>query len=413
MKKLLIYILFLFPLNISAIDDIESLYKIRASLVNGNIQSFGTKRLDNIIGEPIGGFEFGLSFNSSLLSNNLWPYRHNYPDLSINFLSMNLGNDSILGHMFSLYPQLDYEIYKWKRFKFNLTGGTGISYLNKTFDNSLVYKEDGVTIDFDHSNSAIGSHFNILFTFGGNIDYNVNQNLKLFAGLKSYHVTNANLQQPNGGLNIFTTNLGVIYTPSTKIVAQRKTCCVPDIDKKISYELIASGGSRELYYKINQRFTTGSLTFSGFKPLTNYLRVGLGADLFYDAAFSYYNIDDNLTFRRTYLVADKFSNRFRFGISIQPEIIFDRLTIGLHNGIYLINPIKNLEPYKDAQIGTFVNNPKGLLYLYNLNKEDGWLYSRISVKYKLTEKYILSTAIKTHLTNAEFLEFGIGYRFVD
>lgn len=409
MKKALIYLLFLIPLSTFAIDDIESLFKVRTSLINGNIQAFGSKRLSNIIGEPVSGFELGLSINSSRLAENLWPYRHNYPDLSLNFSSLNLGNDSVLGQMFSLYPQLDYEIYKWRKINLSLSGGTGLSYLNKIFDNTTVYKEDGTTIDFDHSNSAIGSHLNILFTFGAKVEFLINSNLKLIAGAKTFHVTNANLYQPNGGLNIFTSNFGVVFTPSTKIVTQRKTCCVPDVDKKPSYELIISGGSRELYYKINQRFSTGSIAFARYKPINNYLRLGFGADLFYDAAFSFHNIDDATSFRRTYLVSDKFSNRFRFGISVQPEIIFDRLLIGFHSGLYLVNPIKNLEPFKEAQLGEFVEDPKGILYLYNINEEDGWLYSRISVKYKITDKFILSTAIKTHMTNAEFVEFGIGY----
>lgn len=412
MKKILIFLLLLFlTLNTYSIDDIESPYKIRASLINGNIQSFGTKRLENIIGEPVGGIELAYIINSSLLSDKLWPYRHHYPDLSLNFSRLNLGNDSILGNMISLYPQLDYEFYRWKKISFKFSTGTGLSYLDKKFDNTIRYKEDGTTIDFDQSNSAISTNLNILFTFGVNAEFQVNKNLMLLAGIKSFHVSNGNIKQPNGGLNLVTSNFGVVYTPSKKIISQRKTCCVPDLEKTPSWELTITGGSRELYYKIDKKFTTGSIYLSRFMFLTNYLRLGIGSDLFYDGAFSYYNYDDASTYRRTYIVSDKFSNRFRVGLSIQPELLFDRFIVGFHSGIYLINPIKNLEPFKEALAGKFVENPKGILYLYNINEEDGWLYSRITLKYKLSKNFMLTTAIKTHITNAENIEFGAGYIF--
>ena len=68
---------------------------------------------------------------------------------------------------------------------------------------------------------------------------------------------------------------------------------------------------------------------------------------------------------------------------------------------------KNLEPYLDAQNG-LLNKP--LIYAYNIEKEDGWLYTRASLKYSITKHLFLSLGLKTHLQKAEFIEWGMGVR---
>jgi hypothetical protein len=78
--------------------------------------------------------------------------------------------------------------------------------------------------------------------------------------------------------------------------------------------------------------------------------------------------------------------------------------------LYLYDPLKNLEPYDVVKSngGTPLN--KGIIYPYNIDQEDGWLYTRASLKYMLTNHIMLSLGLKTHLQKAEFIEWGLGYR---
>jgi len=177
-------------------------------------------------------------------------------------------------------------------------------------------------------------------------------------------------------------------------------------------ELILSGGARQLYYRDNKMFPTGAATLLLYRPVSRQLRLGLGVDAFYDGVFAGVNSAADASkntsrFKRTYLTEDLLVNRFRGGVSLQPELMFGRLTAGFHFGVYLFNPLKNLEPYNDAKTGTL---NKGIFYPYNIEKEDGWLYTRASLKYSLTPNLFLHLGLKTHLQKAEFMEWGIGLR---
>jgi hypothetical protein len=52
-----------------------------------------------------------------------------------------------------------------------------------------------------------------------------------------------------------------------------------------------------------------------------------------------------------------------------------------------------------------------LIYKYNIEKEDGWFYTKDVLKYALDEHILLSLGLKTHLQKAEFIDAGIGYKF--
>jgi hypothetical protein len=54
---------------------------------------------------------------------------------------------------------------------------------------------------------------------------------------------------------------------------------------------------------------------------------------------------------------------------------------------------------------------KGLFYAYDIDKEDGWNYFRLGVKYHITKDFLVNLSFKTHLQKVEFLELGLGYSF--
>ena len=134
----------------------------------------------------------------------------------------------------------------------------------------------------------------------------------------------------------------------------------------------------------------------------------MGVDGFYDGVYN-----GNTLFQRTWLQADELKSKIRVGASVQPEFVFGKLTAGMHFGIYLYNPLKNLEPYADVQksveeTGEVLN--KSLIYKYDIDDEDGWFYTRAALKYAITPHVFISLGLKTHLQKAEFIEWGLGLR---
>jgi hypothetical protein len=107
-------------------------------------------------------------------------------------------------------------------------------------------------------------------------------------------------------------------------------------------------------------------------------------------------------------MTNELKNKLRVGTSWHHELLLGRLTAGFDFGIYLYDPLKNMSPYADATSGS-LNKP--LIYSYDINKEDGWFYSRATLKYTLDNHLFISLGLKTHLQKAEFIEWGLGYRF--
>ena len=218
-------------------------------------------------------------------------------------------------------------------------------------------------------------------------------------------MSNGSAVTPNSGLNLLNGFVGLKYTPNYKKYSFPQTQKLEGITKKFYPEIIVSGGFRQLYYQDQKTFPIASVIAGLYYPITNFYRMGMAVDAFYDGAF-----DGNTKFKRYYITSDDLKNKFRVGISLQNELLFGKLIGGIDFGLYLYDPLKNLSPCDSKG---FLVNPlqtKGLIYPYNIDSEDGWLYTRVTLKYAISKHYFLSVGLKTHLQKAEFIEWGIGYK---
>ena len=75
-------------------------------------------------------------------------------------------------------------------------------------------------------------------------------------------------------------------------------------------------------------------------------------------------------------------------------------------GYIFWDPLRNqYEPEVNPKYGT--NRP--MFYTYNIMKEDGWNYFRLGMRCRVWDNLSLSVAVKTHLSRAEMIEWGVGY----
>lgn len=114
-------------------------------------------------------------------------------------------------------------------------------------------------------------------------------------------------------------------------------------------------------------FPIASLLQGVYKPLTNFYRMGIGGDFFHDGV---YTTGLSSGYKREYITVNELKNKLRFGISWQNELIMGRFTAGIHAGVYLFNPVKNLEPFESP-------SNKGIIYSMILKKRwVGFLHPR-------------------------------------
>ena len=400
MKKIQIILGVLF-LSILANAQTNSTIQFKGEYIHGKILKH-TIHLKNLVNDPVQGGELAIEWKT--MGEKPWHQYYNFPVFGIGLAGLDLGNPEMLGQLLAVYPYFNFKLINTKFIKLNLKAGAGASLLNKRYNNTPHSENtlNGIDGTPNMANAAIGSILNVYFAGGGNLEIPIFSGLSLVAAYNWNHASNGSFLQPNSGINMLNASFGMTYFPKYKSYAAPAKKEIASLPQKFSLDFILSGGARELYYKDDKMFPTGSLAIGVYRQTGNNIRIGLGIDGFYDGAY-----DGNTQFRRTYLNTNELKNKFRIGVSLRPEFVFGKLSAGMHVGLYLYNPLKNLEPYSDASTGTL---SKPLIYSYDIEKEDGWLYTRASLKYAFSEHYFISLGLKTHLQKAEFIEWGLGYR---
>lgn len=395
MKKYFLIYLFNLVLISCLFSQTENNYSIHLEGTYGTILKH-TKHLNNLVKGPVVGGE--LSVELQTMGEKDWHQYLGFPDIGLGAVVLNLGNDKMLGNLFALYPYLNFKLLRTNFIHVNLKAGAGASFLTKTFDNTATNP-----MDLNTGNAAIGSKLNVYFAGGLNFTIPIDYGFALVADMQWNHASNGSFYQPNSGINMLNASVGIAYAPYYKHSYTPRLRTRPRLSQYPAIELIAAGGVRELYYKDDKQYPTGSFIVAVYKPLGNAFRLGLGVESFYDGVYN-----GKTEFKRTYLNEDKLANKIRVGLALRPELVFGRFSAGIHFGMYVYNPLKNLEPYNDASVAQL---DKPLFYKYNVEEEDGWFYTRAALQYSMTDNLFLSLGLKTHLHKAEFIEWGIGYRF--
>lgn len=439
MKKYLLYILLLFCTALQAADFTP--YKIKGQFIGGWIYPHDASIIKPLTKGPVLGGEIAFELASD--GSKQWQKDFNMPDLGFALQVLDLGNPEITGQMISLYPYINIPMVNSEKIRFNAKMGMGAAFATKPCDlEAAIADPRAIKQKAADYNFAIGGVFNFAISAGLNIEVPVHKNVSLTADVMFNHISSASTSQPNAGLNMFNGYLGLKYlfneekllaplvisggTRENSSELDSPLVCteIPNSLKRWSGEVILSGGFKKLYYKDTKYFGTASLNLEGYYHTCRQHRIGVGLDLFYDGAYTqtvaqdasgkYYWTDENTYFGRTFTPNNNFENKLRLGLNIANELTIGKFGIFAHFGIYLYDPVKNMEP--GGEILQALNKgetpkKKGVFYPYDINKEDGWNYFRIGVKYHFTEHFLVNLSFKTHLQKVEFFELGVGYAF--
>jgi len=399
MKKNHFFVILVLSTNLLYAQTNEQ-YSIKLEGIYGNILAHD-QHVKELVSNPVTGAELSLAFQT--MGEKSWQQFTGFPIVGVGAVWLNLGNPQKLGNAFALYPYISFPLIRTNFFNLSMKAGAGASYLTKTYYNTNTDSSGNILPSLTGTNGAIGSAINVYFSGGGSLEIPITKGFSFMAEYTWNHMSNGSAVAPNSGLNLLNGFVGLRYFPNYKSFQAPTAHYFPRIPRQFSYEIIASGGFRQLYYKDNKTFPIASIAFGVYHPMSNFYRMGLGVDAFYDGAY-----DGNTQFERTYITSNELKNKIRVGVSWQHEILLGRFIAGFDFGLYLYDPLKNLSPYNDAKKGAL---HKPLIYSYNIDNEDGWFYTRAALKYAVSEHYFLSLGLKTHLQKAEFIEWGLGYVF--
>ena len=472
MKKYYLLVICLYTVLMAwSKPDAYTPYKIKAQFIGGYLYPHDKSLIEPLTDGPMLGGEVAFEWTTD--GTKAWHNDFNRPDIGMALQVIDLGNPDIAGQMIGVYPYVNIPMVKNDIVSFNTKIGGGLGFATRPCD-VMAARNDPRSIKNKAGdyNFAIGGPVCFAITAGVNVEVKVHRNIALTADIMYNHFSSASLFQPNGGLNMFNGALGMKYlveSRKSKVEFQSKpsaetsklgyaeaqpeimseankvesrvlgsvteTDSASEIDspnhqitesplKRWSGEIILSGSAKKLYYQDDLYFGCASLNVAGYYHTCRQHRVGVGVDLFYDGAYKQTVAPNNkgeyvwtkefTKFGRTCTPDETFANKLRLGINIANELTIGRVGIFAHFGIYLYDPIKNMEPADKALAalnGKGEPIKKGLFYGYDIQKEDGWNYFRIGVKYHITPHFLVNVSFKTHLQKVEFAEFGLGYSF--
>jgi hypothetical protein len=198
-----------------------------------------------------------------------WEQIYKYPEYGFTLLYTTLGNKEVNGNELALYPYFNYTIASGKRFALFNRVGFGLGYVTRKYNAKDNYM-----------NVAVGSHLNIHFNLGLGGSYAPTEKFKIQVGLAFDHLSNANLSEPNLGLNWTTTHLGFAY-----LLGQSKKIETRELEphsKKFFVETVVSVGAKHPRSLNSEIYFASSFTTEARWEVSRIARLGAGADIFFD-----------------------------------------------------------------------------------------------------------------------------------
>ncbi len=310
---------------------------------------------------------FILSYNHKTFGEKYWQEAYNYPDWGFSFIYQDF-NSEVLERNFGLYGH--YNFYFLNR-NLQLRLGQGIAYNTNPFD-----------IDTNFKNTAYGSSFMastyIMLNFQ---KQRIWKGLGAQIGLSFIHHSNGSFKAPNTGTNVVALNAGLTYDFHVD-EEQEYAELFPETDfsEKITYNFVVRGGLNEgdIIGLVQQPFVV--LTAFADKRLNYKSTIQFGVEAFFSKFLEKEIEYRALAFNSSTLTGDE--DYKRVSVFAGHEFRLGNVAIPTQVGYYLYWP-----------------------YEYELR-----VYSRIGLKYYITDQWFGVASVKTHAANAEAIEFGIGIR---
>lgn len=299
-------------------------------------------------------------------SKETWSQAYRLPLRGYALSFQDFGNRNVLGKSLTFFRFTNFPLLQSRKYgTLDFRLGNGLSFFNKKYDKYQNVK-----------NIAIGSYINGFVNL--QLSYTKYfKHLYLGTGIDFSHFSNAATKMPNLGLNTISGFLTIGYQIEERVFYNRSetsALSLPPREKDhFHVHFIASIKQNLPNFAPSRNFGVVALQ-SLYKIRLNYKwDFEPGIDVIYNEA-----------------------NRWFYGV--QPEPVMRNLQIGAYLG--LSANIYKTQLFFGAGV-----------YVLNQINAGGWIYNRVGARYLINEHWDLALAIKAHIGIADYLEFGLGYRF--
>jgi hypothetical protein len=299
--------------------------------------------------------------------SKLWHKFYNFPKFGITYKFMNLGSPTILGYSHSIYPFVTFPLYSpFKKINFGLHVGPGLSYATKIYHRTENFK-----------NSAISSHLNAYINLGLKANFSISKKLTIGAGFHLVHYSNGTFKKPNSGLNYSLVSLGLVYAHKNDNLQYDASYSFTD--KKNRILLVGTGSYKEIKGAGGPKYGVGSFSFEYSRPIKKLWRYGVSMDVMYDKSNAFTLDYESVPWTSEWQL-------LKTGLTLNTEVILNKLSAVFYFG--------------------------GYIYNISENSDNGPVYQRIGLRYRVIDRMWLHLALKTHWGSADYVELGAAFKIL-
>lgn len=292
-----------------------------------------------------------------------WQQWYNFPEVGIGLFYNSYGNPHIYGQGLAIYPYLHFPIVRTPRFSLKNKLALGLGYTNRPFD-------------YQHNpeNHIFGAYLNAYIGLGLYASYRVLNDWSVSASASLNHMSNGASRKPNNGINTFTLGVGATYHFMPDLPPKLPRQVAPPSNRRDVQVFVNYGRSQAADYNFNI-YSSGSLSIHHLWHRSIKSAWSAGLDVFYFGAapFVFQQFNNQ----------DLGAQRLFYGASGGKHWIMGSTTAFVYLGVYLYSQIDTPQP----------------------------IYPRVGIRQNITKNLMANFSIKASFFRAEFMEFGIGYRF--
>lgn len=293
--------------------------------------------------------------------NKQWQKEKKYPDMGIGLFYSNLGGNETLGNASALYSFFQASIFDFNK--------AGIKY---DFSLGLCRSSNPFDIQNNLYNIAIGSKYNAFVKFGLGAYFMLSPKIRFSPGISFVHFSNGASAMPNKGINIINMKSALSYSFNNEKYKGEAKSFEPNLYLHQFYATLSAGYHENLKPEGNKFFVSSLALDYIYKP-KNKNGFGAGIDFFYDKANQAVDAAVHEESSKRVFYSDIHASYFMY---------YGRTVFFAQIGPYIIKPA--------APIGVF---------------------TRIGLKYNFAKHIFGNISLKTYFSNADFIEWGIGYNF--
>lgn len=309
---------------------------------------------------------FEIEFSQQDNRRNFTSDNYRFPSRGFALQYHDYGYKEVLGSSYAVLQFTKFNLIQKPKFGFlDFRIGSGVAYITKDYD-----------VVSNPKNNAIGSNLNAFVNM--QFVYTKYWNHFLIgAGLEMSHYSNAAISAPNLGLNTPMAFVKLGYAISERNIFTVDTNprieIIPRVENKFLIHVIGGVKQNLPGYYISKYLPIGAIQAMYRKQLNFKWDFETGFDLIYNEA-NRQKYDD-----QTYTAVETIQLGFFVGAAAN----FYKSQIYVNLGGYVYNKI----------------NPAG------------WIYNRIGYRYNFNAHWNAMIGIKANIGIADYLEFGLGWRF--